>query len=118
MFIEVDVSGSDNCPLSLTRMFDALEDPVEVSRVEASGPDGEEGMCDVTGWSADGPCGAYAALVEDSGEGLAVLIYGGEEGIRLKPDGNSENWDLDSPHQWGEACLLLDKTVRYEVAQS
>ena len=118
MFIEVDVSASGNCPLSLTRMFDAMEDPVRVSRVLASDPNDREAMCNVTGWSAAGPCPAYAVLVEDSGDGLAMLIYGGEEGIRLKPEGNRENWNLDDPHQWGEACLLLDKCVRYDIAQT
>ena len=117
MFIEVDVSASGNCPLSLTRMFDAMEDPVRVSRVLASDPDDREAMCDVTGWSAAGPCPAYAVLVEDSGDGLAMLIYGGEEGIRLRLPDSEEEWDLQSPQQWGEACLLLDKGVGYEVAQ-
>jgi hypothetical protein len=39
--------------------------------------------------------------------GLAYLIYGGNWGIRLKPIGLEENWDLGSPNQWGEPFLLL-----------
>ena len=111
MFVEVEVLASANCPMSLTRIFDAMEDPVEVSRVMASDPAGVDGLCDVTGWSASGPCPAYAAPVEDSGEGIAMLVYGGDEGIRLKPVDCRERWDLHSPSQWGEACLLLDKNV-------
>ena len=61
----------------------------------------------VTGWSSVGPVPAYAVHVEDSGEGVVLLIYGGDEGIRLK-DGNSiDPWDLEDPSQWGEPCLLL-----------
>ena len=111
MFLEVEVSESANCPLSVTRVFDALQGPLPVSRVMASDPGNHDHMCDVTGWSASGPCPAYAALVEDSGEGIVMLIYGGEEGIRLKSAEYQEPWDLNSPRQWGEACLLLDKAV-------
>ena len=112
MFLEVDVSESANCSLSMVRVFDAMQEPVQVSKIMASDPGGNDLMCDVTGWSSEaGPCPAYAALVEDSGEGVAMLIYGGDEGIRLKPAGSPEGWDLNSPAQWGEACLLLDKDV-------
>ena len=111
MFVEVDVSESVNCPLSMTRVFDAMEEPAEVSSVMAADPQDTEHMCDVTGWSSSGPCPAFAALVEDSGEGIAMLVYGGDEGIRLKPADCQEGWDLNSPRQWGEACLLLDKDV-------
>ncbi|MCE2463619.1 MAG: hypothetical protein J4F46_06890 [Dehalococcoidia bacterium] len=116
MFIEVEVSESANCPMSLTRVFDAMGVPIRVSRVMASDPYGQDHMCDVTGWSASGECSAYAVLVEDSGEGVAMLIYGGDEGIRLKPVGCQDAWDLNSPHQWGEACLLLDKDAKSEPA--
>jgi hypothetical protein len=111
MFLEIEVSESANCPLSLTRMFDAMREPAPVSKVMASDPQNVDIMCDVTGWSSSGPCPAYAVLVEDSGEGVAMLVYGGDEGIRLKPAESGEDWDLNSPHQWGEACLLLDKDV-------
>ena len=109
MFVEVEVSESANCPMSLTRVFDAMEAPVQVTGVEASDPHGRDMMCDVTGWSSSGPCPAYAALVEDSGEGVALLVYGGDEGIRLRPSGHTEQWELTNPLQWGEACLLLDE---------
>ena len=112
MFVQVDVSESRNCPLSVTRMFDAMREPVKVSMVMASDPRDTDLMCDVTGWSASGACPAHAVLVEDSGEGIATLVYGGDQGIRLKPVDCQEQWDLDSPQQWGEACLLLDKDVK------
>ena len=74
-------------------------------------PDGRERICHVTGWSSEGARTPYAVLVDDSGEGLATLLYGSDQGIRLKPEECDEPWDLDSPNQWGEACLLLDKDV-------
>ena len=46
---------------------------------------------------------AYARKINDSGEGIAYLIYGGEWGIRLRPQSlRDEPWDFKNPHQWGE----------------
>jgi hypothetical protein len=52
-----------------------------------------------------------AVLVEDSGDGLATLVYGGEQGIRLKAADDEGPWDLENSSQWGEPCLLLDRDV-------
>ena len=108
-YIEVDVEGGGNSDLSLVRMFDALEEPRQISYVtSAMRPDGWEGPCAVTGWSSDGPCQAFAAKVMDSGDGATLLVYGGDEGIRLRPVGAPGDWDLEDPEQWGEPCVLLD----------
>jgi hypothetical protein len=53
-------------------------------------------------------------LSEDSGEGVILLVYGGDDGIRLKPAGSSEEWDLASQNQWGEPCLMLDKDAPFK----
>lgn len=114
MLIEVEVTGGANSPLDLHRMFDLLSDPGEVHRVLAPDPMGQDLWCEVTGWDAGGPCPAMAALSEDSGEGVVLLVYGGNEGIRLKPADSSEDWDVASTSQWGEACLMLGNDTRYE----
>ncbi len=72
----------------------------------------------VTGWSDNvesPPCPAYGQLVEDSGSGLAYLVYGGLYGLRFSPAHLNEPWSLTSPSQWGEAYLLLagDHDVKY-----
>ena len=72
----------------------------------------------VTGWSDNETipaCPAYAQLVEDSGAGLAHLVYGGPYGVRLKPVRCDEPWSLASPNQWGEPYLSLssDRDLRY-----
>ena len=76
-----------------------------------AGPTGDDVLCQVTGWSSSGPCQGYAVLVADSGEGAVTLIYGGDQGVRLKPMDNHDAWDLANPDQWGEPCLLLDPDV-------
>lgn len=115
-FIEVEVEEGNNCDYSLHRVFSVVDDPQEVVRVEAPGIRGELAMVEVVGWSENGPCPAYAAIVEDSGEGHALLIFGGDDGIRTRPVGSDSEWSLDDPTQTGEPCLLLDKTTPYTPA--
>ena len=45
--------------------------------------------------------------VSDSGQAAVHVVCGGDWGIRLKPIGTDEEWDLDSPDQWGEPYLML-----------
>jgi hypothetical protein len=107
-FIEVEVDAGDNAEWSLLRVFDAREEPHEVTRVVTLRRDGSEGPCAITGWSAEGACPARAAKVWDSGDGVALLIYGGDEGVRLQHADSSAPWDVADPNQWGEPCLLLE----------
>ena len=115
-FIEVEVEAGNNCDFSLHRIFSLVQKPREVVRVEAPGIRGELAMVEVTGWSEDGPCPAYVAMVEDSGEGHALLIFGGDDGIRTRPLDSDAPWSLEDPTQTGEPCLLLDKTTPYTPA--
>jgi hypothetical protein len=114
MLLEIDVMAGDNSPMDLNRIFDVLSNPTPVRRVFTSDPVGQDRWCAVTGWSATGPCPAWAVLAEDSGDGVVLLVYGGDAGIRLKPAESQENWDLVSPNQWGEPCLMLDKNTGVE----
>ena len=118
MLLEIDVADGGNSPLTVNRIFDLLDQPRDITGVFTAGADGEDRWCRVTGWSSLGPCPARAARSEDSGEGVVLLVYGGDEGIRLQPWDSSEVWDLDNASQWGEACLMLDKDapVEYWVA--
>ena len=113
MLYEVEVNDGGNSPLALDRVFDLLEDPRPISRVVTADLSGEDAWCQVTGWDDDGPCPALAALAEDSGDGVILLVYGGSEGIRLKPADDTAVWDLDNSGQWGEPCLMLDKATDY-----
>jgi hypothetical protein len=98
----------------VVKVFQAREEPWEVSRVDSARPNGTVGPCIVTGWSSDGPVPAYAAKVFDSGEGTVLLVYGGDAGIRLKSPESVEPWSLDAADQWGEPCLLLASDTAVE----
>ena len=113
MYVEVDVEEGPNC-WPLNRMFETLGPSTRVSRVVAPDPQGNNLLCQVTGWSEAGPCAAYAVLVTDSGEGAVTLVHGGCQGIRLQAAENDEPWELENPGQWGEPCLLLDSDVQTE----
>ena len=47
------------------------------------------------------------APVSDSGQAVAHLVYGGDWGIRFRPDDSGEPWSVDSADQWGEPYLIL-----------
>jgi len=114
MLFEVEVLPDGNSPMELNRVFDLLDDPRAVARIFTADLTGEDRWCDVTGWSDQGQCPAYAVRAEDSGEGVILLVYGGNEGIRLKPVGLLDEWALDNASQWGEPCLMLAADAEYE----
>ena len=114
MLFEVEVASGINSPMELNRMFDLISSPRPITKVFTADATGADRWCDVTGWCETGPCPAFAALSEDSGEGVVLLVYGGDHGIRLKTADCDEAWDLASSDQWGEPCLMLDKDAPYE----
>ena len=114
----VEVESNDNCETSFFARFKEVgaARPVVQVRLYDRNPTGE--WCWVTGWSDNEQaptCPAYVQLIEDSGAGLAYLVYGGIYGLRFRPLQCEEPWSLQSPHQWGEAYLSLAdvRDVRY-----
>ncbi|HET8721265.1 MAG TPA: hypothetical protein VFM24_04515 [Nitrospira sp.] len=119
----VEVESNDNCPDGFFARFKegGIARPVNQVRLYERNPAGEWYW--VTGWSDDAKrpwCQAYGQLVEDSGSGLAYLVYGGIYGLRFKPLPVDEPWNLESHHQWGETHLLLssERDLRYSDAVS
>jgi hypothetical protein len=83
----VEVEPNQNCDMSVFARFKEAGParPVFQVRLFDRNPAGE--WYRITGWSDDEKapaCPAYARLVEDSGSGLARLVYGGIHGLRLK----------------------------------
>jgi hypothetical protein len=114
----VEVEANENCAASLFARFKEAGPPRQVHQVRLydRNPSGEWYW--VTGWTDndEAPVSpAYAQLVEDSGSGVAHLVYGGIYGLRFKPVVVDEPWSLDSSNQWGETHLSLatDRDFRY-----
>src|SRR5690242_5682124 len=82
------------------RVFQERSDPRPVSHVLRM-RQGKEVWCPITGLGPNmAICPAMARKVEDSGEGICYLVYGGLWGLRLKDEGCLDPWSLDDAHQW------------------
>lgn len=109
-YTHVEVEPSDNCPMSANLVFKNLTDPVAVVRIRLYDGVVQGAPFALTGWSSAGggsPCPAYAVAVEDSGSGGAVLIYGGDLGLRLRPLESEAGWSVADPDQWGETHFVI-----------
>lgn len=113
----VEVESSENCESSVFARFKEAGPARLVVQVRLYDRNPSGDWYWVTGWT-DNPetpvCPAYAQLVEDSGSGLAHLVYGGIYGLRFKPVAVEEPWSLESATQFGETHLILssDRDVR------
>ena len=108
MFLEVE--SNENCETSIFLRFKEAGPARPVIRVKSYEREPKGEWCDVVGYAPDdhNPWPqAMGQVVEDSGAGLAILIYGGLGGVRLKPVSAQEAWNLGSLRQWGETHLLL-----------
>lgn len=109
-YTHVDVESNDNTPMMAQQVYKNLGMPFRVGQVRVYEGDPEGKLHDVTGWSSAGggsPVPAYAVRVEDSSEGAAFLVYGGDWGLRLRPAGSGDAWSLESSDQFGETHLVL-----------
>jgi hypothetical protein len=87
-FIEVFVEANPCLPDGCSQRWKAEDEPRPVARVRL---DGRE--LRVVGWSSAGATTARAVTVEDSAGGAAILIVGGDWGLRLEPlDGSDASY--------------------------
>ena len=106
--ILIEIPDNPNCAAVDGRVFHGLTPPRAVCGVRMACDDDALRWYDVTGWTAAGaPCPAVMQKVDDSGDGVAFLVHGGEAGLRLKPSGDERFWALDAPGQHGEPFLLV-----------
>jgi hypothetical protein len=115
----IDIEDNDNCGYFPIQVFETQSEPRTSSLIRIpSIPESDEPH-DVTGWSSDdggSPCDAVAVLVGDSGSGQAMMIYGGDHGVRIRPSAGGEPWSLESSHQTGEPYILLQTSVQLELS--
>ena len=109
-YIYIEVEDNDNCDYMPMQVYEPQAEPRLIIEVRLEEPDRPHGLYNVIGWSSEGDGTAMDAMyapVSDSGQARAHLIYGGDWGIRLKPVELNEDWDIDSPNQFGEPYLIL-----------
>ena len=100
------------------RVFHDLELPRPVTHVRCSPPDRDAAQwCAVTGWTlASTTCPALARRVDDSGDGVAWLVSGGDAGLRLQTADPPRAWHPKASAQWGAPFLLLPDASDVRVA--
>lgn len=104
----IDVRPNPNCPEETQATYKDIAPPRPVRRVRLYRASDAGELYDVTGWTADGrACPAMAQKIEDSGQGTAFAVFGGDGGVRLRPSLKSAPWSLNDPDQFGEAYLVL-----------
>jgi len=103
----VEVESCPNVDADFSMVYQEVTSPREVYCIEYDAGSGEQPM-QVTGWdaAADSPCPAYACKIDESGDGRALLIFGGSGGIRMKELEDPAPWGSGSPSQWGETHLV------------
>jgi hypothetical protein len=106
--IVIEIAPNPNCDPVDTRIFNDLEPPRVVTQVRLERTPGQSQWYAVTGWHQHGTlCPAQARKVDDSGEGVILLVSGGDAGLRLQLAASPQPWRLDAPGQWGEPFLLI-----------
>ncbi len=109
-FIYLEVEENDNSEYMPLLVYETHRLPVPISRVIIEEPGRPRGVCRVTGWSSEGDGTPYPAMytpVSDSGQAVVHFVFGGDWGIRLKPETSKEEWDIASRDQWGEPYIML-----------
>jgi hypothetical protein len=109
-YTHIDVEANDNTPMMAQQVYKNIGVPYPIThvRVYEGEPDGQ--LCAICGWSSDAAdpvAKAYAVPIEDSSEGRAILVYGGDWGVRLRPAESDAAWSLEDMDQWGETHLVL-----------
>lgn len=105
--ITIEIPPNPNCEAVDLRIFHDLEPPRGVNQVRLE-RHGSPQWYRVTGWTLQGSsCPALGRKVDDSGEGVVLLVSGGEAGLRAQPADRRDPWRLDYPEQWGAPFLLL-----------
>ena len=107
VMVVIEIPQNPNCETVDMRVFHDLEPPRPVTQVRLERERGVLQWYEVVAWTLAGTAEqAHAQKVDDSGEGVAFLIYGGDAGIRLRPAGNSQAWQLDHPKQMGLPFII------------
>lgn len=105
------IEENPNCPTD-ERVFPNSGETLFVKKVHLAHPETNTiSWCDIVAVSESGSfTKALAQRVEDSSDGTAWLIYGGEWGLRIKPAEPSTPWSLTDKTQWGVPFLVLDSS--------
>lgn len=116
----IDIDPNDNVDESVMATFKETGPSREIVAARLWRDESWQ-WCAITGWDNDGPSPAFATAIEESGDGPALLIHGGNQGLRCAaiPDPNAAKiaWDVHAAQQWGEPFLLCRPDTSLQLRQ-
>lgn len=115
--MQIEILPNENCPEDGQFMFVESGKPRKIKSIMAY-VGGEDVRCRIAGVYDGGVFGdAWAVQIDDSGEGTAYLIYGGQWGIRLSRGDADPTWDVADKGQIGEAYRIYASEDDIEYAE-
>ena len=110
--VMIDIEDNDNSGYFPVQVFETQGEPRSSAVITVPSIPGSDEPYEVVGWCSGagnrgGPCEATAVIVGDSGSGQALMVYGGDYGIRLRPASSGSLWSLEAVGQKGEPYMLL-----------
>ena len=99
----IEIDENENCGYFPTQVFEARGEESVAESVVVD----QSGLHEVIGWQDGAPFPVRVVPVGDSGAGQSTLVYGGNNGIRMRQAGSDDAWSEDSGDQIGEPYLLL-----------
>lgn len=106
--IWIEIEENDNCGYFPVLVFQAVGQERTAQSVFID----HGGDHEVVGWEDGAPTTVRVVQVGDSGAGRSTLVYGGNNGIRLRPSGSDSQWSLDAEDQFGEPFLSLESDAK------
>ena len=106
----IDIEENENSGYFPIQIFETQGKPRSVKMITVPNIPESDVPHDVVGWCSDDGgsiCNVTAIAVGDSGLGQVTMIYGGDNGIRLRPSSSRSAWSLDATDQSGEPYILL-----------
>ncbi len=107
----VFVEENPNCGAD-ERVFPTRGDKREVAKVNINDRSGgNPSWCDVIAVDDPGTFApAYAQRMDDSSDGTAWLVFGGNWGLRFRRPDETSEWSMSEKSQWGLPFLVLDSS--------
>ena len=110
----VDVEANENIHENFSMLYRDVSVSREIYCIKYN-IEGEESPVQVIGWDKEtqSPCAAYACHFEESGDGIATLIHGGEVPVEFE----SNRWkmrqsgNLENPNKREPPTLFTHETV-------
>ena len=107
----IEIDENDNCGYFPIQVFEARGTEQVANSIVVE----HNGRQEVVGWEDGAPTTVRVVPVGDSGVGESLLIYGGNNGVRMRRASLSEPWSIRNDRESGEPYLLLPSNTRVEA---